>query len=556
MADEQRVIENIFDEHADDANVGDDESHHEQEALELADYGLVHANLARLRAIVGTEELDSIDLEGETLASILGAFLKDGLKIHNVHEQDLTIMVPASVIADHPDLFGEHHEFSTRVYCADPLSVGPMSAWISFGNMMFDVIYFFHSPRRNKIVITVLDDTVDEDGNSDPEVVGAMPSEDTELLHMAAMIPMFPLLASPERERLPRSMKRLLWYYLWLMVRGGVQAHVQGTPDQPIPAFMRNSLGMDEPINLVVSRLASFGLTLVNPSWIKWIPIGEAASLIINRLSLGVAGYRMLRPFCVYPLKPRARLTLVERQGMAMRLDPNDPVGALDRVPVHSETLANYNARKRAFKVAKAMGKAPLDWAIHSATRAPWVITQMGGLNKPLSNLMLRCFTAEQLAAMASDRQKLIYRVPVEQPGCDTWMNWDMGLLNNLNDPILPAAIRAMGGVGGPGVPPGGPDDSSDSDDDDEDGDDAAAFQAPPSAPSGAGSAGPPAGPPPNAPPQNPPRPPATVSKRQAGSSSGSSGNKQPQTGKGPVKQGGGPNNKGKAAQKLATLDV
>jgi len=423
-------------------------------ALGYVHYDLANMDEATLATLLGTSEISSIDVSHECIASIVGAYIKNGLKVHNVYEQDLTIVLPVEVEWENTEYLRESSEIEGRAICMDPLQLGPMSKWITWGNKLFDVVYYFASDHKERVPITVYGDNDDGTAlecNTDGVVcvTSAIASSDETLVEEA------------EEYRLPLTLQRLLCYYLWLMVRGGVQLATDTQPDQPIPAFMANSIGMTEGITPTVRGLASFAMAKVDPRWIKYVPLGEAATLIINRLSLGVAGYRMLRPFMVYPNRPRVEYTTAERNAIATRINNANPASVLGQVPLYRESLADYTARSNAYTIARAFATMPLDWAVHSATRQAWVITLMGGLNKPLQNLMLKCFTPAELTAMASPAQKLLYSVPVAHPGADSWRSWNIDLVNNLVDPILPvdAEHEAMGGgaqAGGGGHQGGG----------------------------------------------------------------------------------------------------
>lgn len=429
------------------------------------DFGALKDN--ELATLLGTDILDSIKVGDEDLGRILSAYLRNGLAVHNVYEQDLHIIVPMSVVRGASEYFWLSEVVVGSVACSDPGSVAGMSKWISYGNKLFDLIYFFKSPYKERIAITVYADEEaeeeDEDGviHSLPTVPGIVVEDEADLDFSSTLVEI------DQAARVSTTLHDLLCYYLWLMIRGGVQQVEDGEQEQKLPAFLKNSIGMSKPITAVVKTLASFSLTKVDPRWIKYVPAGRSAALIVNRLSLGVAGYRMLRPFSVYPNRPRVRYTDAERLALAGRLNPADPEGVLDQIKVYRETKPAYDCRTNAYNVAKAISQAPLDWAIHSATRAAWVINGMGGLNKPLQNLMLKCFDMKMLTLMASDNQRMIFRVPVETPGADTWRSWDMSLLDNLVDPILGSAqVRLTS------VDYNGGDDEEDDEDDGGDGTD------------------------------------------------------------------------------------
>lgn len=114
-----------------------------------------------------------------------------------------------------------------------------------------------------------------------------------------------------------------------------------------------------------------------------------------------VAGYRYFAPFKLYEIK------------------------------VDANPLA-----QQAYTVARGIAQSPASWDIHPLARSPGVLTSHGNLNKNLMNLILECFTAEQIQQMATDR--IIYAVPTVQPGHTNWKNWQSApRIGNVN-PIFP----------------------------------------------------------------------------------------------------------------------
>jgi len=100
--------------------------------------------------------------------------------------------------------------------------------------------------------------------------------------------------------------QRLLWTALFLMLRGSYPESVGNDVGRDVPAFLRNICGMNESPANVAQGLASFDLKKIEPVWIRGITWSTFAAAIKQRLGLGLAGYRMLGPFKLYPCRADA----------------------------------------------------------------------------------------------------------------------------------------------------------------------------------------------------------------------------------------------------------
>lgn len=196
-----------------------------------------------------------------------------------------------------------------------------------------------------------------------------------------------------------KTKERLLWTALFLMLRGSYPEGQGQNLGKDIPSFLVNICGMNEAPGITAAGLASFELKKINPSWIKSINWGSLAQSIRQRLALGLAGYRQLGPFRIYPCRADA---------------PDDA--------------------KDAFKWVQGVLVNPPDYDILSCTRSPTLVARLGSWNHALGNLMLICFTKEQIDEMVAN--KIVFQYPVRDPRADTWRNWNTGGPLALGSPI------------------------------------------------------------------------------------------------------------------------
>lgn len=193
--------------------------------------------------------------------------------------------------------------------------------------------------------------------------------------------------------------KRLLWMAIFLMLRGSYPEATGNAIGADVPAFLRTICGMNESPAQLSAELASFPLSGVNPGWIRVINWTGMASAIRQRLALGLAGYRALGPFKLYPCRADV------------------PADVQD-----------------AFEWVRVIATQPPDYAILSATRSAALIGKLGSWNGSLGNLMLLCFTPAQLNEMVAN--KLLFAMPVRDLRHDTWRSWVAGGPLGLSDPI------------------------------------------------------------------------------------------------------------------------
>jgi len=159
-------------------------------------------------------------------------------------------------------------------------------------------------------------------------------------------------------------------------------------PDSPkMPNFLTTIMGLDEPQGVYVKRICSFEPQKFDPKWAKYVKFEGFGQEVLSRFGLGVAGYRMFGPFALY--RPRAGLS--------------------------QDLMAAY-------EFARKVAMAPATWDMHPLTRDPNILTKRGNLNKNLANLILDCFTDDQINEMT--KSKVLYKKPEREPNHRNYLTW------------------------------------------------------------------------------------------------------------------------------------
>jgi hypothetical protein len=184
------------------------------------------------------------------------------------------------------------------------------------------------------------------------------------------------------------NVARAVFYcYFMLIVQARYPVSRNETNKPAIPNFLRTIMGMDEEQHVYVERICSFEPQKFDPEWARYVNFSGFGREVLSRFGLGVAGYRYFGPFALYPPKPD--------------------------LPENLRT---------AFEFAKTVASAPASWDVHPLTRGPNVLTNRGNLNKNLNNLILECFTEEQIAEMVA--AKVIYGPPKKEPNHRNYAQW------------------------------------------------------------------------------------------------------------------------------------
>jgi len=196
--------------------------------------------------------------------------------------------------------------------------------------------------------------------------------------------------AGMTRESIPSTheIARATFYcYFMLLVQARYPASSRSKEKPRIPKFLTTLMGMDAEQSTYVSKICTFEPSKFDPKWVRYINFSGFGQEALSRFGLGVAGYRMFSPFKLY--SPRADM---------------------------DQTLMP------AYTFAKSVATARASWDVHPLTRAPAVLTKRGNLNKNLGNLMLECFTREQLKEMGDS--KIIYQIPTHEANHREYKQW------------------------------------------------------------------------------------------------------------------------------------
>lgn len=181
---------------------------------------------------------------------------------------------------------------------------------------------------------------------------------------------------------------RSVFYCYFMLITQARYPVSKATAEKPkVPNFLKAIMGLDQEQHVYVERICSFEPQKFDPQWARYVNFRNFGQETLSRFGLGVAGYRMFGPFGLYTPKPD--------------MDP---------------TL------RPAFEFARKVAKSPPSWDIHPLTRNPAVLAKRGNLNKNLANLILECFTSEQIAEMV--KAKVIFATPTPEPTHRNYRQW------------------------------------------------------------------------------------------------------------------------------------
>lgn len=181
--------------------------------------------------------------------------------------------------------------------------------------------------------------------------------------------------------------KSVFYCYFMLVTQARYPVSAKATEKPKIPNFLRTIMGMDEEQHVYVERICSFEPVKFDPAWAKYVKFEGFGQETLSRFGLGTAGYRLFGPFKLYA--PKSGLS--------------------------PELMAAYN-------FARTVAMSPATWDVHPLTRNPNILTKRGNLNKNLSNLILECFTLDQIAEMA--KAKIIYEAPKRDANHRNYVTW------------------------------------------------------------------------------------------------------------------------------------
>jgi hypothetical protein len=181
--------------------------------------------------------------------------------------------------------------------------------------------------------------------------------------------------------------RSVFFCYFMLITQARYPVSRHSTQKPKIPNFLRTIMGMDREQHVYVEMICSFEPQKFDPAWARFVSFQGFGQEVLSRFGLGVAGYRMFGPFGLYDQKP----------DMPAKLEP-------------------------AFAFARNIAKSPGSWEVHPLTRNPNILTKRGNLNKNLGNLILDCFTDEQINEMVA--AKILYARPEREPTHKNYQQW------------------------------------------------------------------------------------------------------------------------------------
>lgn len=192
----------------------------------------------------------------------------------------------------------------------------------------------------------------------------------------------------------------IYFVYLYLLVRGSAPPSTAGSDTVVIPKFLSNIMALKEEAHVYAQRVASFDLSLLEHGWIKHIPVKRLDTKTRNRLSLGVAGYRIPSVLTFGPY----------------RQDANPEALRVTRV------------------VVKFLEKGAT-WDVQSVTRSGAFSDTVKNFNQNCGNLLCEVYTTEQL----KDFKKLgiLFRLPEIDPRFTNWRTWDDDTFASFTDYIV-----------------------------------------------------------------------------------------------------------------------
>lgn len=202
-----------------------------------------------------------------------------------------------------------------------------------------------------------------------------------------------PLVLDPTmtKENIPSAheVARAVFYVYFMLLTQARYPAGRASKEKPkIPNFLRTIMGMENEQHYYVELICSFEPQKFDPAWAQFVSFDGFGPQVLSRFGLGVAGYRMFSPFGLYEPK----------EDMAEKLQP-------------------------AFAFARALSKASVSWNIHPLTRNPNILKSRGNLNKNLGNLILDCFSDDQIQEMVTS--KVLFKKPEREAGHRNYLTWE-----------------------------------------------------------------------------------------------------------------------------------
>lgn len=195
--------------------------------------------------------------------------------------------------------------------------------------------------------------------------------------------------------------KAVYFVYMFIMLRGRVPTKDDTDKGKQLPKFFQDVMGLDELPQTYITRIASFNLQFVSPSWVKYIPVPKLGAESRNRLGLNVAGYRTPAAFRSATLNQQA-----------------DPI-----------------ALRAAEAVRKFAAKGPV-WDCHPATRTAEFSARVVNFNANCSQLLLASVSEVELRRLAAEHT--IFEVPIKNDRYSNWKEWTDATFAKFEDLIFP----------------------------------------------------------------------------------------------------------------------
>jgi len=193
---------------------------------------------------------------------------------------------------------------------------------------------------------------------------------------------------------------------IFVLVKGHWTSSKTTRMGADIPAFLANTTGMDYTPADLVSRVTSFPLVKLDPTFIKSIPYERFGNAFIKRFFMGAAGYRLLAASIKYQ--------------------------AIAKNESHDNILAWIYERLT----------EPVSLKILPLTR-PKKLIELGSLNTALISLMYEVYTDQQRSELV--KTGALTMIPDKPPnGINLWTiiikgDWE-------SEPIFEAKIQRMEG--------------------------------------------------------------------------------------------------------------
>ncbi|KAG6046505.1 hypothetical protein E4U39_001268 [Claviceps sp. Clav50 group G5] len=189
----------------------------------------------------------------------------------------------------------------------------------------------------------------------------------------------------PSMEEISKSL-----FYCYFMLLTKARYPPDDHEIQQVPRFLSVLMEMDKEPSYYVSKICTFELRRMNPTWIKQMNYSSLTTKTLSRFGLCVAGYRMFIPFDLFDA----------REGL-----PDNLVSA--------------------FTFARTVARAPASWNVHPLTRPRGpqaAITRRGNLKQNLGNLILDVFTEEQIDEMVKHR--ILFKKPDRDMAHREYLQW------------------------------------------------------------------------------------------------------------------------------------